>query len=98
MADFYQLKRELLVSTLVLTALIFASVWFFYSLTPCPKLFTWGMHRCGLLENVGEKCRAIRETKDEAGKFSTSDFVRLMIVAPMEPATGCAHLPWFSHL
>ena len=53
MQEFYQLYQKLLVITLVLTGDYFYVCVDFLFLKHRPKLFYWGLYRCGLLKNAG---------------------------------------------
>ena len=65
----------------------------------CPELFDRGMHRCGLLENVGKRCWAAGQIKKAAEPNSVSfiDWVDCTI-KPVESTTNYAHIFGFSYL
>jgi len=81
MADFYQLKRELLVSTLVLTAFIFVSVWFFYSLIIALNYLLGACTGVVYLRMLARNVEQLGRQKTKLGSSQLAVFLGVMIVA-----------------
>lgn len=81
MAEFYQLKRELLVSTLVLTAFIFGAVWFFYSLAIALNYLLGACTGVVYLRMLARNVEQLGRQKAKLGSSQLAIFVGLMIVA-----------------
>lgn len=81
MAEFYQLKQELLASTLILTAVIFGSVWFFYSLTIALNYLLGACTGVVYLRMLARNVEQLGRQKSKLGGSQLAIFVGLMIVA-----------------
>lgn len=81
MAEFYQLKRELLVSTLILTALIFFPVWYFYSLNIACNYLIGACTGVVYLRMLARNVEQLGKEKQHIGKTQLAVFIGLMIIA-----------------
>ncbi len=81
MQEYYQLQQELLVTTVILTGIIFVFVWYFYSLSIALNYLlgacTGVVYLKVLARNVGQFGRE----KSQIGKSQLVIFVGLIIVA-----------------
>ncbi len=65
----------------------------------CSELFDRGMHRCGLLEDVGKRCRAIRQRKKSTEQNSVSFINRVDCTSKsVESTENFAHIFGISHI
>ncbi len=81
MQEFYQLKQELLTSTLVLTVLIFGCVWFFYSLNIALNYLVGACTGVVYLRMLARNVERLGSQKERVGSSQLALFVGLMIVA-----------------
>lgn len=81
MAEYYQLKQELLKSTLILTAVIFGSVWFFYSLDIALNYLIGACTGVVYLRLLARNVEQLGKQKSRIGKTQLAVFIGLIIVA-----------------
>jgi ATP synthase protein I len=81
MAEFYQLKQELLVYTLVLIALIVFPVWYFYSLNIALNYLIGACTGVVYLRMLARNVEQLGKEKSKIGKTQLAVFVGLIIVA-----------------
>lgn len=81
MAEYYQLKQELLKSTLILTAMIFGSVWFFYSLDIALNYLIGACTGVVYLRLLARNVEQLGKQKSRIGKTQLAVFIGLIIVA-----------------
>ncbi len=81
MAEFYQLKQELLVYTLILIALIFFPVWYFYSLNIALNYLIGACTGVVYLRMLARNVEQLGNEKSKIGKSHLAVFVGLMIIA-----------------
>ncbi len=81
MAEFYKLKRELLIYTLVLIGLIFFPVWYFYSLNIALNYLIGACTGVVYLRMLARNVEQLGKEKSKIGKTQLAVFIGLMIVA-----------------
>jgi ATP synthase protein I len=81
MAEYYQLKQELLKSTLILTVLIFGPVWFFYSLNTALNYLIGACTGVVYLRLLARNVEQLGKQKSHIGKTQLAVFIGLIIVA-----------------
>ncbi len=81
MAEFYQLRQELLTSTLILTVVIFGSVWFFYSLNIALNYLLGACTGVVYLRMLARNVEQLGREKSKIGSSQLALFAGLIIVA-----------------
>lgn len=81
MAEYYQLKQELLKSTLILTALIFGPIWFVYSLNTALNYLIGACTGVVYLRLLARNVEQLGRQKSSIGKTQLAVFIGLIIVA-----------------
>ncbi len=81
MQDYYQLQWELLVTTLILTAVFFAFVWYFYSLTIALNYLLGACTGVVYLKVLARNVERLGTENSKVGKSQIAIFVGLIIVA-----------------
>jgi ATP synthase protein I len=81
MAEFYQLKQELLVYTLILIGLIFFPVWYFYALNIALNYLIGACTGVVYLRMLARNVEQLGKEKSKIGKTQLAVFIGLMIVA-----------------
>jgi ATP synthase protein I len=81
MQEYYQLQQELLVTTGVLTGIIFVSVWCFYSLSIALNYLLGAGTSVVYLKVLAQNVEKLGREKEQIGKSQLAIFVGLMIVA-----------------
>ena len=81
MQDYYQLQRELLVTTLVLTGIIFATVWFFYPVNIALNYLLGACTGVVYLKVLARNVEQLGKGKSQVGKSQLAIFIGLIIVA-----------------
>lgn len=81
MQEFYQLKQELLNSTLILTALIFGPVWYFYSLNIALNYLIGACTGVVYLRLLARNVEQLGNQKQRLGKAQLAIFIGLIITA-----------------
>ncbi len=81
MVEYYQLKQELLKSTLILMALIFAPVWFFYSLPIALNYLIGACTGVVYLRLLARNVEQLGKQKSQIGKAQLAVFVGVLIIA-----------------
>jgi ATP synthase protein I len=81
MLEFYQLRQELLISTLILTLLIFGPVWYYYSLNTALNYLLGACTGVVYLRLLARNVEQLGKSKDSVGKTQLAVFIGVMIVA-----------------
>jgi ATP synthase protein I len=81
MSEFYQLRQELLTSTLILTGLIFGPVWYFYSLNIALNYLLGACTGVVYLRMLARNVERLGTEKQQLGKTQIAVFVGVMIFA-----------------
>jgi len=81
MAEFYQLRQELLTSTLILTIVIFGPVWFFYSLNIALNYLLGACTGVVYLRMLARNVEQLGREKSKIGSSQLALFIGLIIVA-----------------
>ena len=81
MTEFYQLKQELLISTLILMALIFGPVWLVYSLNVALNYLLGACTGVIYLRLLARNVEQLGTQKQKVGKTQLAVFVGVIIVA-----------------
>ncbi len=81
MQEYYQLQRELLVTTLVLTGVIFVSVWIFYPPNIALNYLLGACTGVVYLKVLARNVEQLGKGKSQVGKSQLALFIGLIIVA-----------------
>uniref|UniRef100_B8HPJ5 ATP synthase I n=1 Tax=Cyanothece sp. (strain PCC 7425 / ATCC 29141) TaxID=395961 RepID=B8HPJ5_CYAP4 len=81
MQEFYQLKQELLTSTLILTGLIFGPVWYFYSLNIALNYLLGACTGVVYLRMLARNVEQLGKGKNRIGKTQLAVFMGVIIFA-----------------
>ena len=81
MQDFYQLQRELIVTTLVLIGPIFGSVWVFYSLNTALNYLLGACTGVVYLKVLARNVERLGTQEKQIGKSQLAIFIGLIVVA-----------------
>ncbi|MBL1176117.1 ATP synthase subunit I [Pantanalinema sp. GBBB05] len=81
MQEFYQLQQELIIITLVLIGVIFASVWIFYSLNIALNYLLGACTGVVYLKVLARNVEQLGKQKQQIGKSHLAIFIGLIIVA-----------------
>jgi ATP synthase protein I len=81
MNDFYQLQKELLVVTVILTGLIFFPVWYFYSLNTALNYLIGACAGVVYLKLLAKNVERLGKQKDQIGKSHLAIFVVVIVLA-----------------
>jgi len=81
MQEYYQLQRELLVTTIVLTGIIFATVCFFYPLNIALNYLLGACTGVVYLKVLARNVEQLGNGKSQVGKSQIAIFIGLIIVA-----------------
>jgi ATP synthase protein I len=81
MQEFHQLQQELFVTTLVLTAIIFFSVWAAYSLNIALNYLLGACTGVVYLKVLARNVEQLGREKERSGKSQLAIFIGLIIVA-----------------
>lgn len=81
MQEFYKLRQELLVSTLILTVLIFGPVWYYYSLNTALNYLLGACTGVVYLRLLARNVEQLGQSKDSVGKTQLAVFIGVMIIA-----------------
>jgi ATP synthase protein I len=81
MQEFYKLRQELLVSTLILTLLIFGPVWYYYSLNTALNYLLGACTGVVYLRLLARNVEQLGQSKDSVGKTQLAVFIGVMIIA-----------------
>lgn len=81
MQEFYQLQKELLILTIVLTGIIFFPVWYFYSFNTALNYLIGACTGVVYLKLLARNVEQLGNQKDRIGKSHLAIFVGLIIIA-----------------
>lgn len=81
MQEFYQLQQELFITTLVLTAIIFFSVWVAYNLNIALNYLLGACTGVVYLKVLARNVERLGREKERIGKSQLAIFIGLIIVA-----------------
>jgi ATP synthase protein I len=81
MQEFYKLRQELLVSTLILTVLFFGPVWYYYSLNTALNYLLGACTGVVYLRLLARNVEQLGQSKDSVGKTQLAVFIGVMIIA-----------------
>jgi ATP synthase protein I len=81
MQEFYQLQQELLVITLLLTGVVFFSVWFVYSLNIALNYLLGACTGVVYLKVLARNVEQLGRGKKQIGKSQLAIFIGLIIIA-----------------
>jgi ATP synthase protein I len=81
MQEYYKLQQELLTITLVLTGLIFVSVWIFYSLNTALNYLIGACTGVVYLKLLARNVEQLGRERERLGKSHLAIFIGLIIVA-----------------
>lgn len=81
MREYYQLQQELLVTTGILTGIIFVFVWYFYSLSIALNYLLGAGTSVVYLKVLARNVEKLGKEKEKIGKSQLAIFVGLIIVA-----------------
>ncbi|UBF27278.1 ATP synthase subunit I [Kovacikia minuta CCNUW1] len=81
MQEFYQLQQELLLTTLILTGIIFFSVWLFYSLNLALNYLLGACTGVVYLKVLARNVEQLGRDRKQIGKSQLAIFIGLIIVA-----------------
>jgi ATP synthase protein I len=81
MQEFYELQNELLLTTIVLTGVIFGFVWFFYSLNIALNYLLGACTGVVYLKVLARNVEKLGRQKNQLGKSHLAIFIGLIIVA-----------------
>ncbi|HEY9835918.1 MAG TPA: ATP synthase subunit I [Vampirovibrionales bacterium] len=81
MDEYHQLKQKLLVSTLVITAVVFVSVWFYYSLNIALNYLIGACTGVVYLRMLARDVERLGNQKQSLSKGRLAMFIGLIIVA-----------------
>ena len=81
MQEYYQLQKELLVTTLVLTGIIFTTVWIFYPVNIALNYLLGACTGVVYLKVLARNVEQLGKGKSHIGKSQLAIFIGLIIVA-----------------
>ena len=81
MQEYYQLQQELLITTVILTGIIFFFVWYFYSLSIALNYLLGACTGVVYLKVLARNVEQFGREKSQIGKSQLAIFVGLIIVA-----------------
>ncbi len=81
MAEYYQLRQELLYTTLVLIAIAFPGVWYFYNLNIALNYLLGAVTGVVYLRLLAKNVERLGQTSGKSGKSQVAVFVGVIIVA-----------------
>ncbi|PSB24614.1 ATP synthase subunit I [Stenomitos frigidus] len=81
MQEYYQLQKELLVTTLVLTGIIFITVWAFYPVNIALNYLLGACTGVVYLKVLARNVEQLGKEKSQVGKSQLAIFIGLIIVA-----------------
>jgi ATP synthase protein I len=81
MQEFYQLRQELLITTLILMALIFGPVWYFYSLNTALNYLLGACTGVVYLRMLARNVEQLGRDNEKVGKTQLAVFIGVFIFA-----------------
>ncbi|MGF1603046.1 MAG: ATP synthase subunit I [Thermosynechococcaceae cyanobacterium] len=81
MSEFYQLKQELITTTLILTGLTFGPVWWAYSLTTALNVLVGALTGVVYMRLLARNVERLGTEQGSVGKSQLAVFVGVIIVA-----------------